>query len=113
MVKTQTLGVNKYWHLDGVVQGRGRRVERQVLKGFNPRSFPSSLLRPVHSQHVIREKLPKAQAGRVGLGVRCPPLLDGQICSLRGGNMGRNRERKREQDRETTKDREVGVKADM
>lgn len=61
-------------------------MQRQVLEGFDLRSFPSALLGPVNGQHVIRKLLPKNQAGRLGLGPACGAALQDQI-----GRLGRRR----------------------
>lgn len=58
-------------------------MQRQVLEGFDLRSFPAALLRPVNGQHVIRKLLSENQAGRVGLGLACRAAFKQQVCRLR------------------------------
>lgn len=57
-------------------------MQRQVLEGFDLRSLPAALLRPVNGQHVIRKLLSENQAGRVGLGLACCAAFKEQICRL-------------------------------
>lgn len=70
-------------HLYGIVQGRASRMQRQVLEGFDLRSFPTALLGPVNGQHVIRKLLSKNQAGRLGLRLACRAAFKDQIGRLR------------------------------
>lgn len=70
-------------HLYGIVQGGAGWMQRQVLEGFDPRSLPAALLRPLNGQHVIRKLLSENQAGRVGLGLACCAAVKEQICRLR------------------------------
>lgn len=58
-------------------------MQRQVLEGFDLRSFPAALLRPVDGQHVVRKVLSEHQAGRRGLGLACGAALKQQVCRLR------------------------------
>lgn len=58
-------------------------MQRQVLEGFDLRSFPAALLGPVDGQHVVRELLPKNQAGCLGLRLACGAAFQDQIGRLR------------------------------
>lgn len=58
-------------------------MQRQVLEGFDLRSFPAALLGPVDGQHVIRKLLSKNQAGRLGLRLACGAAFKDQIGRLR------------------------------
>lgn len=58
-------------------------MQRQVLEGFDLRSFPTALLGPVNGQHVIRKLLSKNQAGRLGLRLACRTAFKDQIGRLR------------------------------
>lgn len=66
-------------HLYGVVQGRGGRVQRQVLERFDLRVLPAVLLRPVDGQHVVGEVFAKHQGGGVGLWLACCAAFDNKI----------------------------------
>lgn len=70
-------------HLDGVVQGRARRVQRQVLERLDLRRRPAAFLRPVDGQHVVGELLSEHQRGGVGLGSACRAALDADVGGLR------------------------------
>lgn len=66
-------------------------MQRQVLEGFDLRGFPTTLLRPVNGQHVIRKLFSENQAGRLGLWLACRAAFKDQIGRLswrRGTEIG-------------------------
>lgn len=76
-------GVWAWPNLYGVVQGGAGWMQRQVLEGFDLRSFPAARLRPVNGQHVVGKLLSENQAGRLGLRLACRAAFKDQICRLR------------------------------
>lgn len=82
-------------------------MQRQVLEGFNVRSLPAALLRPVDGQHVVGELLPEHQAGHVGLRLARGAAFDEEIRRLRwsrAGETGREEEEEEEADRKTAEE---------
>lgn len=58
-------------------------MQREVLEGFDLRSFPTTLFGPVNGQHVIGKLLSENQAGRLGLRLACRAALEDQVSRLR------------------------------
>lgn len=83
-------------HLDGVMQGRAGRVQRQVLEGLDARRLPAALLRPLDGQHVVGELLAEHQGGGIGLGLARGVALNGEV-----GRLGTRRTRRRRRDKQT------------
>ena len=85
-------------HLDGVVQRRAGRVQRQVLEGLDLRRLPAAALGPVDGQHVVGELLPEQEAGGVGLGLARRAALHHEVGRL--GAAGERASGRREREEE-------------
>lgn len=84
-------------------------MQRQVLEGFDVRSLPTALLRPVDGQHVVGELLPENQAGHVGLWLARGAAFDDDIRCLRwsrAGETGREEEADRKRAEQATDTRD-------
>lgn len=75
-------------YLYGVVQGRASWMQRQILERFDLRRFPAALLRPVDSQHVVRELFAEEQRGGLGLRLAFCVAFNGETCCLRWRRKG-------------------------
>lgn len=63
-------------------------MQRQILERFDLRRFPAALLRPVDSQHVVRELFAEEQRGGLGLRLAFCVAFNGETCCLRWRRKG-------------------------
>lgn len=63
-------------------------MQRQILERSDLRRFPAALLRPVDSQHVVRELFAEEQRGGLGLRLAFCVAFNGETCCLRWRRKG-------------------------